>query len=248
MSTIQSVWNMMTALSKMSKGGIIITSDNKYECETAKIVDDNVSINNGDIVVPLLSVKEARPLHLDYELPTKRDDEPADDKDDEEPEGEIEKLSSRDDYFSCDSVFDEPPSNLVRCFGDDTITTYKKRKLDEETPTEQNTPVLKPSENLLLQYPRPEFLEPLPVSPRNKTLEQYNKLEDEYIKLVKFTIENNYNIIKDAYTFDYELKIKTTIDGTRVYKIVYTFEDEGEYYAIVSCENILGHIKVKRCR
>ena len=135
----RSVWNIMMTIPKMElHGGMLITTDDKrIEVTTARLKNNRVFYTEEDgkeESIPLLSIKEARPLSLDYELPTRRDEAPIDDKDDvvtekdecDEKEFKPElcatftgndtipsRLSSRKDYRSYDIDL-PPPSKLVR--------------------------------------------------------------------------------------------------------------------------------------
>ncbi len=266
----KSVWNVMMTIPKMKNGGILITNDDeRIEVIKARLENNRVLYlqedgSEGDI--PLLSIKEARPLSLDHELPTRRDEAPIDDRDDEvgdfTPKFCIEfqgndtiesRLSSRKDYKSydiefgptplvrCNAIGDiPPPSKLVRSQACDQLP--KKRKIDVCPPTVQNTPLLEPSENGLLEFPelRPDFLEPLPVSPRNIKIEvemipksEYNKLEDDFARLLKLMFKNNYSILQDACENDYKVKIRDSSAEQRVYSVMYTFENKEESFAVL---------------
>jgi hypothetical protein len=302
----KSVWDVMMNISNMKRnGGILITNgDYRIEVIKARIENNIVSYlreDGGEGNIPLLSIKEARPLTIDHELPTRRDEEPIDDRDNDKeftPEFCIElqgedimdsRLSSRKDYRSYDVELptrrDEepiddrdndkefiskihrkitggdiiesrmlkeyssyyfkipPPSKLKRsqaCY--DSLS--KKRKLEED---EVKTPILSYSENALLEFPelRPSFLEPLPVSPRNIKVNEskieevemipkteYNKLEDDFARLLKLMFNNNYSILQDAYENGYKVKIRDATAEQRVYSVMYTFENKEELFAV----------------
>lgn len=256
--TSKSVWNVMMNISNMkSNGGILITNDDD-RIEVIKVRLENNTIfylqeDGKEDTTPLLSIKEARPLSLDHELPTRRDEAPIDDRDNDKeftPEFCIEftggdvmepRLSSRKDYRSYD-VEIPPPSKLKRsqaCY--DCLT--KKRKLEED---EVNTPILSYSENALLEFPelRPAFIEPL--SPRNIKVNEskieevemipkseYNRLEDDFARLLKLMFNNNYSILQDACESGYKVKIRDTKAEQRVYSVMYTFENKEELFTVL---------------
>lgn len=284
-----SVWNVMSGISRMKTyGGMIITNDDKrIDVIKARLEDNHVFYlqeNGKEDSIPLLSIKEARPLSLNDELPTRRDEAPLDDKDDVVSEKDEcdekgfkpelcatyqgndtipSRLSSRDDYRSYE-VEIPPPTKMVRSQAVDDMLN-KKRKLndyEEIPPTVQNTPLLGPSENALLEFPlldRPSFIEPLP-SPRRtiKVSEtkieevemipksEYNKLEDDFAKLLKLMFENNYSILKDACEFGYRVKIRDATATQRVYSVVYTFENkEDSFTVLINDEGKTIHMNVQ---
>jgi hypothetical protein len=264
-------------------GGMLITNDDeRIDVSKATLKNNRVfyTLDDKEESIPLLSIKEARPLSLDHELPTRRDEAPIDDRDDDReenvnftPEFCIElqgndtiecRLSSRKDYKAYDIEFGPtplvrcnafgdipPPSKLVRSQAIDPLP--KKRKFDdyeekEIPPTVVCTPLLEPCENALHEFPelRPGFLEPLPVSPRNikvteskvKEVEmipksEYNKLEDDFARLLKLMFKNNYSTLQDACENGYKVKIRDSYAEQKVYSVMYTFENKEESYVIL---------------
>jgi hypothetical protein len=314
--TSRSVWNIIMTIPTMKNGGMLITNDDKrIEVTTAKLENNRVFYTEEDgkeESIALLSIKEARPLSLDHELPTRRDEAPIDDRDDdrgeqkdmsveeikhrlyawrlvdglEPPTEEEEKqllellkefkpelciefqgndtleprLSSRKDHKSYDMEFGPlvrcnamgnipPPSKLVRSQAIDPLP--KKRKFEdfdyeEMPPTVVCTPLLEPCENALHDFPRPGFLEPLPVSPRNVRVSEskveevemipkseYNKLEDDFARLLKLMFKNNYEVLQDACENRYKVKIRDSSAEQRVYSVMYTFEKNEDSFVVL---------------
>jgi hypothetical protein len=142
-----------------------------------------------------------------------------------------------------------PPSKLVRSQAIDPLP--KKRKIEdyeekEIPPTVVCTPILEPSENALYEFPeiRLPFLEPLPISPRNiKVTEskveemipksEYNKLEDDFARLLKLMFKNNYSTLQDACENGYKVKIRDSSAEQRVYSVMYTFENKEELFTVL---------------
>ena len=87
----KSVWNVMMTIPKMElHGGMLITTDDKRIEVTKATLENNrvfyIEEDGKEKSIPLLSIKEARPLSLDHQLPTRRDEAPIDDRDNDREE------------------------------------------------------------------------------------------------------------------------------------------------------------------
>jgi hypothetical protein len=223
----RSVFSIMMDIPKMkTSGGIIITNDGE-RIETEKVylnLQDNMVYFNNDGSIPIYSISEVRPLNLDCELPTKRDEAPIDYRDDEVGEISI-----------------NPPCKLVRSYAENDLSIRRKRKF-EEISDDEDTEILNDDE-------RPEFFEPSPRKMKKETIEDvFNKLEEDHIKLARFMIQNNVNILNDSLNIGYKVNIKIANNGQleeNTYNVIYLFESGDNHFVILSRnDRVLTHVNI----
>jgi hypothetical protein len=215
MALVHDIMNMQKC------GGVIITQDNEH-VEVDRVagilsqeIHQYVQLDSlGKFkIIPLETIKEARPLSLDYELPYPRgNDEDYYDKDGEDDSFEL--LGN-----------EEPKEEYVK--DEENI-----EPIDEAKDTSAEEPIAK--EEPISFSRREDYTSSFDVYDEVKTTQSFGVIE-----LNRF---NNYKVLDSCYKCGYEVMLTTYTKEEAKYKIVYMCEHADTHFIVLDNHIAKSHV------